>query len=162
MIQITGTEPAGSQHPPAACRAGPACIPPPSRTRPPKCCPGRGNRSAGAPGTRSPSAGTHRHPPAGTAVPQRPERPRERGVLSPGPYLGDERLQERGRAFPHAAHGEAQAPAAPLHDAVIGTVFVQGLRQHRPDLRDGTKTPKSLRQSPLKPQKTQEPVLEDA
>ena len=52
-----GTKPVGSRHPPAACRAVPAGSPPPCRTRPPRCCPGRGNRSAGAPGTRSPSAG---------------------------------------------------------------------------------------------------------
>lgn len=146
-----GNRTAGSQHPPAACRAGPACTPPPSRTRPPKCCPGRGNRSAGAPGTHSPSAGTPRHAPAASAASRPPRKGVENGgFCHPGPYLRDERLQERGRAFPHAAHGEAQAPAAPLHDAVIGTVFVQGLRQHRPDLRGGKRKPKSLRRSPLR------------
>lgn len=50
-------------------------------------------------------------------------------------HLRDQRLQQRGRALAHAADGEAQAAAAALHDAIIGTVFVQGLRQHGPDLR---------------------------
>lgn len=59
-----GTKPISSVHPPAACRAVPAGSLPPCRTRPPGCCPGRGNRSAGVPGTHSPSVG--RHTPHGT------------------------------------------------------------------------------------------------
>lgn len=95
----------------------------------------------GAPG----AAGIHRgafRPPRRARLPATrffflspPRRPQKRDAGFP--YLGDEGLQEGGGAFAHAADGEAQAPAAPLHDAVIGTVFVQGLRQHGPDLNAG-------------------------
>lgn len=43
---------------PVACRADPACSPPPCRTHRPECCPGTGSRSEDTPGTHSPSDDT--------------------------------------------------------------------------------------------------------
>lgn len=49
-------------------------------------------------------------------------------------HLRDQRLQQGGGAFAHAAHGEAKAAAAALHDPVVGLMGVQGVGQNGPDL----------------------------
>jgi len=66
--------------------------------------------------------------------PQAFSRPIRRINRAGASHLSDQWLQQGGGAFSDAAHREAEAAAAPLHDPVVSLVSVESLRQHGPDL----------------------------